>query len=91
VLLGVTWFRSFSRNFERRRSENQTFERLSRPAAQGLKYAFARVKYRKTHRVYMCESCRNILKIPRAPGSVAAGKRIEIKCPKCGRAFIKPV
>ena len=85
ALLIITVFRSFSKNFARRRRENQVYEKAAKPVKRVFKYWFVRLKSRKTHRVYTCRDCHSILRVPK---SAPQGK-IEIKCPKCGVMSIR--
>ena len=85
ALLIVSVFRSLSKNFARRRRENQIYEKAAKPVKRFAKYWFVRIKSRKTHRVYTCGDCHSILRVPK---SAPKGK-IEVKCPKCGVTSIR--
>ena len=75
VLLGLCIFRMFSRNITKRYNENQK-----------LLKALARLKMRKNYHIYRCKSCGQRIRVPRK-----GGKKVEIRCPKCGNTFIKKI
>jgi len=75
VLILLNVLRMFSRNVSKRYAENQKFLKLVN-----------RLKTLKTHHIYKCPSCRQNIRVPRLHG-----KRVEIRCPKCGNTFIKKV
>ena len=75
VLIALVIFRMFSKNIEKRYAEGQKFERFLK-----------RLKTLKTHHIYKCPSCKQKIRVPRLHG-----KRVEIRCPKCGETFIKRV
>ena len=83
LLLIYAYFRMLSKNLYKRRAENAVYMRYE----YKVKQFFATIKrdrvQRKTHHIYRCPSCRQKIRLPRGKG------RIEIKCPKCGQAFIK--
>lgn len=83
ILIITAYYRMFSRNIYKRSSENQWY--LQKTAR--LRSFFMSQKsiwaQRKTHHIYSCPKCRQKIRIPRGKG------RIEIRCPKCGAAFIK--
>ena len=85
AIFALIFFRSFSKNFARRRRENQLYEQAAKPVKHFFRYWFTRVKLHKTHWVYSCAECGRILRVPKSAGH---GK-IEVKCPKCHAAFIK--
>jgi predicted RNA-binding Zn-ribbon protein involved in translation (DUF1610 family) len=87
ITLGITFFRSMSKNFAARRRENQAFEKAAKPVKRYFKYWFIRIKSSKTHIVFTCDKCGSILRVPIS----AAGKKIEVKCPKCGDTSIKRI
>lgn len=83
LLLIYAYFRMLSKNLYKRRAENAVYMRYE----YKVKQFFATIKrdrvQRKTHHIYRCPSCKQKIRVPRGKG------RIEIKCPKCGQAFIK--
>lgn len=89
-LLAISLFRSLSKNHVRRRRENSLYENAAKPVRRISKYWITRIKLSKTHKVYSCEKCHGILRVPKNAGR--GGKlKIEIKCPKCGTAFIRRI
>ena len=70
ILLIYVNYRTLSRNIVARRLENDKFTRLIKPYQ--LKW-----KYRKTHKVFRCKQCKQIIRVPKHKGT------IEITCPKC--------
>jgi len=75
ILILISIFRTFSKNIQKRYAENQKFERL-----------LSRLKTLKTHHIFKCSSCGQKIRVPRLHG-----KRVEIRCPKCGQTFIRKV
>lgn len=82
AVLIYAYFRMFSRNIERRTAENRKFMEIMAP----LRQFFYRKKYgvtSKTHRVFHCPQCRQMVRVPKGRGKVC------ITCPKCHTEFIK--
>lgn len=83
ALLVVAYWRMFSRNIQKRYSENQWFARRF----GGIGAWFRRQKnyqaQKKDYRIYKCPSCGQKVRVPKCKG------RISIHCPKCGGDFIK--
>jgi len=75
ALLVLDILRMFSKNIPKRYEENRKFEQL-----------LNRLKTLKTHHIYKCSSCGQKIRVPRL-----GGKRVEIRCPKCGQTFVKKV
>lgn len=65
-------FRYFSSNKNARAEENRKFRKLS-------KYLKLKWTYRKTHRIFMCKNCKQIIRLPKGQG------KIESTCPTCGK------
>lgn len=83
VLFGVALFRMLSRNCSRRYEENRKFMNMVwavRDWWRGLKADF---QERRTYRHFKCPKCSQKIRIPKGRG------KIEIRCPKCGEAFVK--
>ena len=85
LLFIISLYRSLSKNFKKRRRENQIYEKAAKPVRRFFKYWFIRIKSHKTHQVFSCEKCHSILRIPKAAGR---GK-VAITCPKCGVSFVR--
>ena len=81
ILLGVIYFRMFSRDLYRRGQENGTYLRLRYPVASGVQGWRDRFRQRKDYRFFRCPSCRAWLRVPRGKG------QINIVCRKCGTSF----
>lgn len=85
ALLGLayTYFRVFSRNISSRVAENQTYLKYHYKFISKLNITKARLKDKKTHRIFRCPGCSVKIRVPKHKG------RISIKCPKCRIEFIK--
>ena len=70
------YFRVFSKNVYKRRSEEAAFQFWKNQLKQ-------RWTQRKTHKFYRCPQCRTLLRVPRGKG------KINITCRGCGNKFIK--
>jgi len=83
VLIVYSYFRMFSRNYQKRYAENQKYLQLT----QGIRKKFASWKrnaaQRKTHHIYKCPNCKQKIRVPRGKG------QIIITCPKCHTEFAK--
>ena len=83
ALMIYTYFRILSRNISKRYSENQAYLKV-RYKVIGRFFNFkARMKDKKTHRIFKCPSCSQKIRVPRGKG------KISIKCPKCRIEFVK--
>lgn len=82
VLLVWTYIRMLSRDFAKRRMQNEKFLRL-----KGEVLGFFRGKTRafqdRDHCYFKCPSCKKTLRVPRGKGN------ISIHCPRCHTDFIK--
>lgn len=83
IILGVCYFRMFSRNYVKRSGENQKYLDMT----QGIRRQFYKIKNRilqsKDYHIYKCPTCGQKIRIPRGKG------RICITCPKCRHEFEK--
>ena len=82
-LLGISYFRIFSKNITARRMENEAFLRWWNPTAQKLRRKGAEIADQKTHLHCKCPSCGQKIRVPRGRG------KLRIACPKCGHSFDK--
>lgn len=81
VVFIVLIFRLLSKNYEKRRAENRKFMVLTAPVRSGIKNM--RSSYKSDHKVFSCPGCGQRVRVPKGKG------RIEIKCPKCSKTFLK--
>ena len=82
VCIGIySLWRLMSRNYFKRRAENQKFLKIWLPVKTELKLLVDRVKFVKTSRFRKCPHCKAIIKLPNKRGSHT------VKCPKCQERF----
>lgn len=83
VILGVCYYRMFSRNYAKRSEENRRYL----AATQNMRGWFAKRKLRieqsREFHIYKCPSCGQKIRIPRGKGKIC------ITCPKCRHEFEK--
>ena len=77
------YFRVFSKNISKRYAENQKYLAFRRKFTKKWDLLKKKWKDRKVYRYYTCKSCKQTIRVPKGKG------KIEIRCPKCGNAFIK--
>lgn len=82
VALIFSIFRMFSRNYGRRRSENEKFMSLVSPILQGFQRKRAHMRD-KDHVYFRCPNCGQMLRVPKGK------RRISITCRNCGHVFQK--
>ena len=83
LILYYSTFRSFSKNYEKRRKElNWYLVWSEKPKAQ-IKLLMNQIRDRKTHRYFKCKSCKTVMRVPKGRG------KIEITCPKCRVKIVK--
>lgn len=80
AVLVWSFFRMFSRRYDRRRAENARFLSLAGPALRWLKMRRTILRDRE-HRYFRCPNCGQYLRVPRGKG------RITINCRSCGVSF----
>ena len=73
-------FRALSRDFSRRRSENERFLKVVRPVQEWFR--LRRAMFRdKEHCYFKCPSCGQHLRVPKGKG------KINVTCRSCGAVF----
>ena len=77
VAYGLSLFRMFSRNIEKRYGENAKFLTFWRGWRSNLKQFINRVKNMKKYKYFKCPGCGTWLRVPRRKG------KIHINC-RCG-------
>ena len=82
--LGLTIFRTFSKNLTARRAEYEWFRsHIIVPFTKRKNAAMSRRIQKATHKFFKCPECRQTVRVPKGKG------KIRITCPKCGKVFIK--
>ena len=82
ALLGLTYYRMFSRDLYRRRSENERYLREKEKLRAKLRILRERWNQRKDYKFFTCPACKAVMRVPRGRG------KIRIVCHKCGNTFL---
>lgn len=83
VLLGVCYFRMFSRNYVKRSEENRKYLDMVWKIKNWFLKKKNRIIQSKDFHIYKCPSCGQKIRIPRGKGKIC------ITCPKCRNQFEK--
>ncbi len=90
LLMGVAFFfivkaalRLMSKNSEKCKKQNMNYLRQRDAILNGARKIVCRIREGKTHKFFLCPDCSALLRLPKNEGM------IEIKCPKCGKKFIR--
>ncbi|MEF9971242.1 MAG: hypothetical protein RR731_02895 [Oscillospiraceae bacterium] len=83
LLIIFSYFRVFSKNFEKRRSENEKYLQQKNRLLTFLRLRRDMFKQRREYKFFKCPSCRAVMRVPRGKGN------IRVVCKKCGTAFEK--
>ena len=83
VLIVLCFYRMFSRNYEKRRAENQKFMGMWYRIKNFFRRQKDKMRQGKNFRFFKCPSCKNNLRVPKGKG------KIYVTCPRCGERFIK--
>lgn len=83
VILGLSYFRIFSRDINRRYTENQKFLKSYQPIKDKVFKFKKRASSSKDYKYFKCPNCGQELRVPRRKG------RVNIKCPKCKTSFVR--
>ena len=81
VLMGLCYFRMFSRDLYRRRSENERYLREKEKLRAKLRILRERWNQRKDYKFFTCPACKSVMRVPRGRG------KIRIVCHRCGNTF----
>ena len=71
ILFIIFLLRFFSTKKFKRSEENRKFRNF-------IKFYEQKWNHRKTHRVYKCKQCGQLIRVPKGVG------KVEVTCPKCG-------
>ena len=80
VFLFLSIFRMMSRNYSRRKAENDRFLKLFGPVIHTLRRKRNQVRDRD-HVYFKCPTCSQTLRVPRGKG------KVSITCRSCGTVF----
>lgn len=83
AIVWYSFFRTMSKNHEKRRKELNWYLRVSEKPKAELKLLGNKIRDRKTHRYFRCKECKTVLRVPKGRG------KIEITCPKCRARVVK--
>lgn len=83
VILVISYFRMFSKNYSKRNAENQKYLDAVRKIRNRWAKTKRRAEQSKDFHIYKCPSCGQKIRIPRGKG------KIRITCPKCRTEFEK--
>lgn len=81
VILVLVYLRMFSKDFEKRRRENERYLRVRNKLVGGFRNWNDRRKQSRDYVFFRCPGCHAMLRVPRGKG------KIRVTCRKCGNAF----
>ena len=83
VLLGLSYFRMFSRNYSSRRRENEFYLDKKYRLTSWLKLHRECFRQRRDYAFFRCPGCHQLVRVPRGKG------KLRITCRRCGYSFEK--
>ena len=83
VILVYLYYRTFSRNIQKRYAENQAFLRYYNRFTGIFKGKKENMGQNASYHIYKCPQCKQKVRVPKGKG------KISIHCPKCGNDFVK--
>lgn len=75
------YVRAFSKNFEKRRNENNWYLKKQNAVKRWFRSWKERWSQRKDYKFFRCPSCKSLLRVPKGKG------RIQLSCRQCGHRF----
>ena len=78
----LTLFRMLSRNYDRRRRENEVYLEKIGPISHSIR-RFRAQRRDKEHKYFRCPTCGAVLRVPRMKG------KVNVTCRTCGTVFQK--
>ena len=85
VIVGFTYYRTFSKNRVKRYQENEKYLGIKRKITGSFGLKKKQFSDRKEYRYFKCPTCGQMVRVPRGKG------HIRISCPKCGSKFERTV
>lgn len=79
----LCYYRMFSKDFGKRREENEKFLKIYQPIRFKWNKMIGRMKDKKTHKYYKCPRCNKTIRVPKGKGKIC------ITCPICREEFIR--
>ena len=83
IPLGLSIFRMFSKDVEKRRMENYKFMMKVSPLYSWYHRKIQWFKNRKKYKYFKCPNCNQKLRVPKGKG------KIKVNCSKCNESFTK--
>ena len=83
AIIIFTYYRTFSKNFEKRRAENARYLGRRQRISAWFRLRRDMWKQRKDFKFFKCPSCKAVLRVPKGKG------KLRVVCKKCGTAFEK--
>ena len=83
ALLIYSYVRVFSKNYEKRKKQNDRFLQKMEKLRESIRRKKAISRIKKTHHIYICPGCRQKIKRPKGKGNIV------VTCPKCRMEFTK--
>lgn len=83
ALIIYDYYRLLSRDFTRRRRENDRYLQIRYNRGAFMDDMSRKREDAKVHKIFKCPRCHQKVRVPRGKG------RISIRCPKCGEEFVK--
>lgn len=81
ILIGISYWRLFSKKIYQQVAINRGFQRFWSPIVRPFSRLKYQVKQHWQYRVFRCSQCHQRIRIPRHHG------RVRITCPQCGHQF----
>lgn len=85
AIIGITIFRSLSRNITKRSAENRAFLPFYNAVTGWFKLTYKKIRDRKEYRYLKCPICKAQLRVRNVKG------KHRVRCPKCGSEFDKKI
>ncbi|ATI72622.1 hypothetical protein [Lactobacillus plantarum WCFS1] [Lactiplantibacillus plantarum] len=81
ILIGISYWRLFSKKIYQQVAINRGFQRFWSPIVRPFSRLKYQVKQHWQYRFFRCSQCHQRIRIPRHHG------RVRITCPQCGHQF----